>query len=272
MPISVHVLSSSSAGNCALVETDRTRFLIDAGLSGRQIVSLLAQAGKPIETVEAVFLTHEHSDHVAGLRGLAKFRHLKFFANLGTAQGARGRAGDSLQWMLFETGNRFQFADVTVETMLLPHDAMEPVGYVFRTGDGSDLFQPPQSLAWITDLGYIPPALAAFVRDVDLLMLEANHCPELLEADEKRPWAVKQRIRGRHGHLSNEAAAAFLQSVPQPAWRHILLGHLSRDCNTLEQLQTAMAAHGNQPAQHRWQLHCLCPVTTLFPPVVLDLY
>jgi phosphoribosyl 1,2-cyclic phosphodiesterase len=257
------ILGTSSSGNCALIETTKTRILLDAGFSGRRLEGLLRDIGKPIETIDAVFLTHEHSDHIAGLRGLSRHPHLVFFANYGTAQVVQDKLTRDLQWKIFETGSRFGFRDLEVETILLPHDAMEPVGFVFRTG-GGDLFEPRGSLAWITDLGHAPAALAALVRDVQLLVLEANHDPELLEQDSKRPLSVKMRISGRHGHLSNRAAWAFLETVDRPLWRRVLLAHLSKDCNRPERVMQAMG-NGACP----WPVECLDPERLIFPEIDL---
>jgi phosphoribosyl 1,2-cyclic phosphodiesterase len=263
MGLRFQILGTSSSGNCALIETEKTRILLDAGFSGRRLEEMLKRLGKPIETIDAVFLTHEHGDHIAGLRGLSRHRHLKFYANYGTAQVVQGKLARELSWKIFETGTAFAFKDLHVETLLLPHDAMEPVGFVFRTV-GHDLFSPPGSLAWITDLGHAPPALAACVRDVQLLVLEANHDADMLEADEKRPYSVKQRISGRHGHLSNAAARAFLESVERPLWRRVLLGHLSRDCNLPERVLEAVG-NGHCP----WPVECLDPRRLIFPEIDL---
>ena len=261
MALRFHVLGSSSNGNCALIETEQTRILLDAGFSGRRLTALLKERAIPLETVEAVFLTHEHGDHVAGLRGLARHKHLQFYANYGTAQAAQGKLERELPWRIFETGSSFVFKDLTVETILLPHDAMEPVGYLFRSGSGS-LFSPFRSLAWVTDLGHAPAGLAAFAREAQLLVLEANHDPSLLESDPKRPFSVKQRIAGRHGHLSNAAARDFLASVERPLWRRVMLAHLSRDCNDPVVLKETMG-NGHCP----WPVQCLDPHAYLHPVV-----
>lgn len=224
------MLGSSSAGNSAVLETAQTRILIDAGFSGRRIASMLAAGGNTVDRLDAVFLTHEHSDHIAGLRGLAKHGHLEFYATYGTAKGAQRPLKRDLQWRIFEAESTFLFRDLEVTALKIPHDAYDPVGFIFRTG-GDSLFNPRRSVAWLTDLGYVPDNLAALVRDVDLLILESNHDLVLLDSDPKRPFSVKQRIRGRHGHLSNDAARAFLDEVGAPRWRHVLLAHLSRDCN-----------------------------------------
>lgn len=261
MGIRLHVLGTSSSGNCALIETPRTRILLDAGFSGRRIEGMLKELRKPIESVDAVLITHEHGDHATGLTGLSRHAHLKFYANYATAQVLQRKMNRPLGWKVFETGSSFVLADLTVETFLLPHDAMEPVGFVFRK-EGQDLFDPPASLAWVTDLGHIPQGLAQRVRDVQVLVLEANHDPELLEGDTKRPFSVKQRIVGRHGHLSNAAARAFLESVEKPRWRQVLLAHLSKDCNHPDRVLEAMG-NGRCP----WPVRCLSPEQLLFPEI-----
>lgn len=263
MGLRFQILGTSSSGNCALIESAKTRILLDAGFSGRRLEALLKQAGKPIETIDAVFLTHEHTDHIAGLRGLSRHKHLAFYANYGTAQVAQSRLSRELPWKIFETGTGFSYKDISVQSVLLPHDAMEPVGFVFRTG-GADLFEPCGSMAWLTDLGHTTPALGELVRDVQLLVLEANHDPDLLESDAKRPYLVKQRISGRHGHLSNSAARTFLESVDRPLWRRVLLAHLSRECNRPECVLKTMG-NGGCP----WPVECLDPNHLVFPEIDL---
>ena len=263
MGLRFQIIGTSSSGNCALVESPETRILLDAGFSGRRLECLLKDIGKPIETIDAVFLTHEHSDHAAGLRGLAKHRHLRFYANYATANVLQSKLSRDVVWKIFETGTCFNYKDLQVETLLLPHDAMEPVGFIIRSG-GDDLFSPRGSLAWMTDLGHIPARLAEKVSDVQLLVLEANYDVDILERDTTRPWPVKQRVLGRHGHLSNQDAFAFLKSVPHPKWRKVLLGHLSRDCNCPVRVMEVMG-NGSCP----WPVECLDPEQLIFPEIDL---
>ena len=156
---------------------------------------------------------------------------MEFFATQATAQFIQEKKlKKQVKWRIFQRGARFAFRDLEVATLQIPHDAYDPVGYRFECGAG-DLFNPRRALAWITDLGHIPQGMAEFVRDVHFLVLESNHDPDLLEQDMKRPFSTKQRIRGRHGHLSNPNALEFLRSIRAPKWRQLALGHLSKDCN-----------------------------------------
>ena len=119
-------------------------------------------------------------------------------------------------------------------------DAHDPVGYVFRHGHG-DLFEPERSIAWLTDLGYATELVRERIRLADILVLESNHDLDMLNADTRRPWSVKQRITGRHGHLSNQAARDILTECANPTWKHVYLAHLSRDCNSLEAVDRTFA-------------------------------
>ena len=166
----------------------------------------------------------------SGIKGLRRYPHIKIFANRETMQAVQSKLSHRPAWQVFETGSSFAYADLEVTSLSIPHDAYDPVGYVFSAGEGT-LFSPQRSIAWVTDLGYVPGNVREKIRNADLLVLEANHDSEMLEKDERRPWSLKQRIRGRHGHLSNDAALELLREVESPRWRHVCLAHLSKDCN-----------------------------------------
>ena len=235
------ILGSGSSGNAALLVTENTRVLVDAGFSARRLAALLAAVGETLDRIDAVFLTHEHGDHAAGIDGLKKFPHIRLFANAATARAVQSGLGHKPDWQIFQTGTRFVFRDLLIESFAVPHDAQDPVGFRFTNGADGDLFAPRRSLAWLTDLGHAPLNVHECIRDCEVVVVEANHCPDLLKNDTRRPWSTKQRIAGRHGHLSNHAARELLATVASPSWRRIYLTHLSRDCNSRAAVELAFA-------------------------------
>jgi len=236
----LRVLGSSSAGNAALLSAMGAHLLIDAGLSGRQTVSLLREEGLELEDLEGVCLTHEHGDHSRGLRGMAKCNELKAFANYETARAVQERLDRRMGWQLFQNHEVFRVGPFEVTAVTVPHDAYDPVCFFISWGDG-DLFAPRRTVAWVNDLGHVPLALAQRLAKVDCLVIEANHDEAMLEADTRRPWSLKQRIRGRHGHLSNRMTLEALQEVDNPSWSHLVLTHLSRDCNDVALVRDTFA-------------------------------
>ena len=152
-----------------------------------------------------------------------------------TAEAIRcGPLGAHRHWRLFRTGAEFTICDITVQSFPVPHDAVEPVGYAFHAGRCG--------LGFITDLGYATKMLVERLREVHTLVIETNHDEKLLQACPVRPWPVKQRIMSRHGHLSNAAAAAVIEQLLPGKIERVVLGHLSRDCNTPELARGAVTA------------------------------
>jgi phosphoribosyl 1,2-cyclic phosphodiesterase len=233
-------LGSGSSGNSALIVTDGSRILLDAGFSARKLAGLLAPLGESIDRVDAVFVTHEHGDHSSGIESLKRFPHLKFFANAPTARAVQKTLTWSPEWKIFSTGTSFQFRDLDIESFSIPHDAQDPVGFRFTSGLDSDLFSPRRTLAWVTDLGHAPQNVRDRIRESDVVVVEANHCHRMLEADPKRSWNLKRRIGGRHGHLSNERMSELLSSVASPRWRRVYLAHMSRDCNSRDAVEKSL--------------------------------
>lgn len=221
----VTVLASGSSGNALLIRCGESTVLVDAGLSARRLLTLLAEHGVEPESLGAILLTHEHGDHSRGLKNLTARHRIPVFATALTAEALK-RSGVCADWRLIPTGARFEIAEMEVVAFSVPHDAADPVGFVVRSGG--------RSFAVLTDLGYATRQVIESVRGVSGLLIETNHDETLLQQDLKRPWSVKQRILSRHGHLSNAAAAEIVGEVCTDALRHVLLGHLSRDCNTAE--------------------------------------
>jgi phosphoribosyl 1,2-cyclic phosphodiesterase len=247
------ILGSGSAGNCAYVECGETRVLVDAGFSPRQIRQRLASIGRTPENLSAILITHEHSDHISGLLGLADKFHIPVFCNRETQDATiwafkdkwsstkdpalNGMdAGDALKakidWRIFSTGDSFEVNDLVVDTFSIPHDAQDPVGFILHAGG--------KSIGFCTDLGHFTRLVGERVRRVNVLVLESNHDIKMLQ-ESRRSWALKQRILGRHGHLSNVAAAEAVAQIMTANMRHLYLAHLSRECNKPEIAEHVMA-------------------------------
>jgi phosphoribosyl 1,2-cyclic phosphodiesterase len=244
------MLGSGSAGNSALVATDHCKILVDGGLSARQLVFRLAQCSVTPDQVDGVLLTHEHGDHVCGLEVLCRKFDVPIYCNALTAEAIRcdGLFGRHRNWRIFRTGSAFSICDVTVQTFPVPHDAVDPLGFAFHAGSGG--------LGFITDLGYATKMLIERLREVQTLVIETNHDEKLLQNDPHRPWPVKQRIQSRHGHLSNAAAAGVIEELLGGKIERVVLGHLSRDCNTPELALGAVRALLARCGNTDIEVHC----------------
>ena len=240
MSIRLTILGSGSGGNCSLLETDNTRILIDAGFSGKQIREKLAAIQRAPESLDGILVTHEHIDHIQGLKGLAGKSGLPVYCNRLTREAIAFDLKTPLNFKIFTTGSTFELGDLSIDVFSIPHDAQDPVGFMVRHASGS--------IGFATDLGHATKVVLERIRHADVLLLESNHDVKLLQADTKRPWSTKQRILGRHGHLSNESAAEVAREIMSDRLRHLFLGHLSRDCNTpeiaLEVMSKALADLG----------------------------
>lgn len=219
------VLGSGSSGNTAVLRSGDTAILIDAGLSAKKTFARLASAGLEPAQISAVLLTHEHGDHAGGLPVLLRSLQCPVYATRLTADEVRSQdpRNAAAEWRLFATGSTFQLESFQITAFSVPHDASDPVGFTIR--------HDTLSVGILTDLGHVNHSVVHHVTGVDCLFVEANHDEQMLHADTKRPFSIKQRIMSPHGHLSNRAAADLAARVRTPRLRHIVLGHLSRDCN-----------------------------------------
>lgn len=235
------VLASGSSGNCTWVASDSTAILIDAGLSARQTATRLAQAGGCADQIQAICVSHEHGDHTVGLRVLHRRHGIPLYANAGTVD-ALSRVPDlaALPWKLFSTGYAFTIGDLTIEPFSVPHDALDPVGFIISNGSAR--------VGVVTDMGMVTSLIRERLRTCQALVIESNHDVQLLQ-NAPRPWSLKQRISGRQGHLSNQGAAALLREIATPSLRNVFLAHLSEDCNrhdlALECARNALAEVGH---------------------------
>jgi phosphoribosyl 1,2-cyclic phosphodiesterase len=206
-----------------LLATDKVRILVDAGLSLRELKRRLVAAGEEIERLDAVLVTHEHSDHIAGLASLARSKKLRapiYLTKLTAPAIDWGEAQPQLQ--LFQAGASFEIGDVEVNSFSVPHDAADPVGFCFEAGN--------VRIAAVTDLGYIPESVKYHLRRTNLVLLEANHDLEMLKVG-PYPWSVKQRVMSRVGHLSNLVMCEYLAEEFPAGVANLVLGHLSEHNN-----------------------------------------
>jgi phosphoribosyl 1,2-cyclic phosphodiesterase len=222
--VSFCVLASGSAGNAALVWTERTRILVDAGLSLRETAKRLNSIGERIESLDAIVITHEHCDHVSGLPVLGRKKSIGKSIYLTRLTAPAIDWGETTPERLetFQAGASFQVGDIEVESFSVPHDAVDPVGFCFEA-EGI-------RIGMATDLGYIPESIKFHLRRVQLLLLEANHDIDMLKVG-PYPWSVKQRVMSRVGHLSNMVVSDYLSQDLDSCTPHVILGHLSEHNN-----------------------------------------
>ena len=246
--LQVSVLASSSSGNSSLVATERTRILVDAGLSRKETFERLAAINVDPESLSAIIITHEHSDHVTGLPAIAKKLRIPVYCSRLTAPAIPwGEFQPILE--LFQAGSSFAVGDIDIDSFTIPHDAADPVGFTLRS-QGIKV-----SIA--TDLGYLPDSIRVHLQGSDVLLLESNHDLEMLKVG-PYPWSVKQRVMGRMGHLSNEVACNFIREVLDSRTSTLILGHLSPHNNHPE-IVRLMAA---QSLEER----CLSPKLVVAEP------
>jgi phosphoribosyl 1,2-cyclic phosphodiesterase len=267
------VLASGSKGNSTLVSSSRTRILVDAGLSCRELLKRMHMAEEDPAAIDALLITHEHQDHVQGVAVLARKLGVPVYFTHATHRAwmrwmTPQKRLTYAQWLTqrqqavatevavevdaedeecppakeadpcrlpgveyFAAGCNFSIGDIAITPFTIPHDAADPVGFVFEA-DGV-------RMAIATDLGYMPPNVKMAIRNCDVLMLESNHDLEMLR-DGPYPWSVKQRVMSRVGHLSNEAASDFLEKTYDGNATYVVLAHLS-ECNNLPEIARVTA-------------------------------
>lgn len=218
----VCLLASGSQGNSIFIETRETGLLLDAGLSAKETDRRLEQIGAGGETLHGLLVSHEHQDHCRGIGPLARRYKTPVFMHQQTRR-ALPKLGQLPDHREFETGQRFHYRDLEIETIPLTHDAELTVGYVISTSQGK--------IGVVTDLGLATRLVADRLRGCRVLILESNHDEDLLR-DGPYPWHLKQRIRSRHGHLSNRDCAALLEDLLWEGLEAVFLAHLSETNNT----------------------------------------
>jgi phosphoribosyl 1,2-cyclic phosphodiesterase len=230
-------LGSGSKGNALLVEAGGTRVLLDCGFGPRNLAQRCLRLGVEADTLDAIIVTHEHSDHVAGAFSCAGRYAASLYMTHGTRAGSlrdkNARASDEIDLRLIDSHASFSIGALEIHPFPVPHDAREPVQFVFSDGD--------RRLGVVTDLGHVTPHVVERLQDCDALVLECNHDADML-ARGTYPPALKQRVGGRFGHLDNAAAGALLSTLGQGRLQHVLAAHISEHNNTPALAQQALAA------------------------------
>ena len=219
----VVMLASGSKGNAALISTDSQRFLVDVGISCRELVKRMQQVGASPEELDGVFVTHEHVDHVKGIVTFTKKYQVPLYASQGTWRAVFSRYPELNRANCRLTGQRLLVGDVSIACFATSHDAAQPQGYSFLWRSGET------KCTYVTDTGFVTPAVREAVQGSDVLILEANHDVEMLK-NGSYPYELKQRILGTRGHLSNNTAGQFLLQLEKMP-RRIFLAHLSEQNN-----------------------------------------
>lgn len=219
-------LASGSSGNCYYLGTEKYGILIDAGISTRSIRKILKEYGIGMETILAVFVTHDHADHIKALGGLGEKLNIPIYTTarihegIGRSYCMTEKLHTSVRYL--EKQTPMQLDDFHIESFEVPHDGIDNVGYFITIGD--------KAFAFLTDLGEITPVVAEYIRRANYLVLEANYDDEMLQMGPYPPY-LKERIRSRTGHLSNSATAQFLADHFSDRLRYIWLCHLSKNNN-----------------------------------------
>jgi phosphoribosyl 1,2-cyclic phosphodiesterase len=225
MPLWFQTLASGSKGNAILVCSHQTRILVDAGLSAKELVNRLQQTGLKADQLDAVVISHEHTDHIRGLGTLSRRLDLPVYLTQGTLDNLPPEIGQLSEVKLFQPGNAFTIGDVSIKPFSVSHDARDPAGFVLE--------HEAHRLGVCTDLGIVTQLVRTRLQGCQGLIVEANHDPELLLKG-PYPLPLKQRIRSRHGHLSNAETFELLHSIHHPDLQVVLFAHLSEVNNQPE--------------------------------------
>lgn len=217
-------LYSGSSGNCLFVRSNGTKILIDCGTSCKKICEALASINSSIEDIDAILVTHEHSDHIQGLGMVSSKFNIPVFANLETwnAMETQKNKIDERNVNFFKNDEDFVFNDLTIHPFSTPHDAVNPCGFNIHNGK--------KRLSIATDLGHIDNNILKELNGSSFVLLESNYEPEMLKAS-KYPFHLKQRIAGPTGHLSNEMAGKTISLLMKKDLKQVMLGHLSKENN-----------------------------------------
>lgn len=246
-PLSVCVLASGSKGNAIYISDGQTAILMDAGLSGIEIQRRMEAAQLDIRDLKAIVVSHEHSDHVRGVGVMARRYHLPVYINQATAAAASSQLGRIDDMRYYDIGQSFTIDQLAVHPFAISHDAADPAGFTVA--------QNGRKIGIATDLGIATGMVKQHLKACSALVLEANHDPTML-TEGPYPWPLKQRIKGRNGHLSNQASRDLLGEIKHDGLCHVILAHLSEVNNTPE--KALEAVHQAIQKEDQLKLHVAC--------------
>jgi len=217
-------LYSGSSGNCLLVETSNTKILIDAGESAKKITNALSSINVDIENIDAILVTHEHSDHVKGLGTISKKYNIPVYANTKTwsAMPEQEYKINDNNKKNFKMCDKFEIGDLKVIPFEIPHDAADPCGF--------NIFYNDKKISIATDIGHMTSKTVHTLEDSCFILLESNYDPNILKCS-KYPYSLKQRISGPKGHLANSEAGKTISYLMNCGLKKVMLGHLSKESN-----------------------------------------
>ena len=214
-------LYSGSSGNCSFIETDKTKILVDCGVSFKKIKEGLESINQDIHDIDAVLITHEHSDHIKGLGVLSKNIDVPIYANKKTLDEIEKKYFIS-STKPFVTNELFEINDLKVLPFSIPHDAADPVGFTINHKN--------KKISLATDIGHVENKLYKNLIESSFVLLESNYEPDMLKSS-SYPYSLKHRILGPEGHLSNEDASNVIKTLVNNGLNNIMLGHLSKENN-----------------------------------------
>lgn len=230
----IYPLFSGSSGNCTLVEHNNTRLLIDVGVTGKAVFSALSQCDIDPSAIDAILVTHEHSDHIKGVGIVSRKLDIPIYANASTWYEMQGKIGEVAEKNIrvFDTNCDFSLKDINILPFSIPHDTAEPVAFSFNAGN--------KKLTVATDIGHITSDIEGVMKGSDILLLESNHDVDMLKKG-PYPAVLKKRILGLKGHLSNEVCGNTLVKLYLSGVKRVILGHLSNENNTEELAYTTVS-------------------------------
>ncbi|KQC07892.1 MAG: MBL fold metallo-hydrolase [Candidatus Cloacimonas sp. SDB] len=232
------ILASGSRGNSILIRTSSTKILLDAGLSGRRISETIRNIGLEEKKINALIVSHEHNDHVGGAGIACRKYRIPLFITEPTYKLVETRLGRLISGVeFFHSGEQFTIGDIIITPFSSSHDVVDGCNFTFeKVGDRS------RKLAVATDLGFSSRLLVTKLRNASTIILESNHDDEMLLRG-PYPFLLKQRVKSRHGHLSNEQAVAVISQIIHPGLKNLVLAHLSEQNNTPEIARRVMESY-----------------------------